>query len=172
MFWLKYVQGLIKTLNENTSPREIAGGVVLGSLLGFLPKTNLLSLFIWIVILMVQVNIGMATAAIIFFAIVGHLTDPFVEKLGFWVLTGLPGLKGFWTALYNTPIIPFSNFNNTLVMGNLLFGLILAIPLYFATKRGVVIYRERYRDRILRWKLIQAVTATQWFQLYQRWSGR
>jgi uncharacterized protein (TIGR03546 family) len=172
MFWLKYIQGLIKTLNENTSPREIAAGVVLGSILGLLPKTNLLGLFIWVLILMLQVNIGMATAAIILFAIVGHLTDPFTEKLGYWALTGVPGLEGLWTAMYNTPIIPFTNFNNTLVMGNLLFGLLLAIPLYFATRRGVVVYRERYRDRILRWKLIQAVTATKWFELYQRWSGR
>src|SRR5438552_4247821 len=99
MFWLKYIQGLIKTLNENTSPREIAGGVVLGSILGLLPKTNLLGLFIWVLIMMLQVNIGMATAAIILFAIVGHLTDPFTEKLGYWVLTGFPGLEGLWTAL-------------------------------------------------------------------------
>jgi uncharacterized protein (TIGR03546 family) len=172
MFWLTYVQKLFKALNENVSPNEIAGGVVLGSIIGLIPKTNLLALFIWILILLLQVNIAMATFAIVVFAIVGHITDPLFEKLGYLVLTGIPGLEGFWTWLYNLPIVPFTSFNNTLVMGNLIAGILLAPFVFLGMRRFVVAYRTRYREKIMKWKIVQVITASKLWDLYMRWVNR
>src|SRR5438105_3408558 len=119
MFWIKYVRSLLQALNENTSPDEIAAGFVLGSLIGLIPKTNLIALALWCLVLLLQVNISMAMAAIVIFAIGGHFIDPVSEKIGFNLLARAYALKGLWTALYNMPIVPFTNFNNTLVLGNL-----------------------------------------------------
>jgi uncharacterized protein (TIGR03546 family) len=172
MFWLKYVQGLFKTLNENTSPNEIAAGVAIGAIIGLIPKGNLLALALWIVVLLFQVNISMATASIVIFAILGHLTDGLTERLGFLLLTGVPFLKGLWTALYNLPVVPFSSFNNTLVMGNFVFGLLLVTPVFFGMRRFVVTYRTRYRERVMRWKVMQAFQASGVYDFYQRWMRR
>jgi uncharacterized protein (TIGR03546 family) len=172
MFWLKYLQGLFRTLNENTSPNEIATGVALGAILGLIPKTNLLALGLWIVVLIFQVNISMATASVLLFAILGHITDPLIEKLGYWLLTGIPALKGTWAFLYNTPIIPFTSFNNTLVTGNLFFGILLFLPAFFGMRWFVVAYRVKYKERIMKWRIMQALQASKIYDLYSRWTHR
>jgi uncharacterized protein (TIGR03546 family) len=172
MFWLKYIQSLFKTLNADTSPNEIASGVMLGSIIGLMPKFNLLALALWVVVLMFRTNFGMATASVVIFAIVGSITDPWAEHLGFYLLTGVPALKSFWTALYNMPIVPFTAFNNTLVLGNFVLGLILAVPVFFSAKKLVVAYRSYLRDRIMKWRIMQAFKASAVFDLYQRWTSR
>ena len=142
MFWIKYLQGLLKALNDNTSPSELAAGFALGAMLGLIPKFNLLALLIWLVLLLLQVNISMSVAATVIFSILGSLTDPLAERLGFFLLSGVPFLRPLWIGLYNTPIIPFSNFNNTLVMGNFVLGLLLWLPIFFAFRRGVRAHRS------------------------------
>src|SRR4051812_45201107 len=97
-FWLKFVQSLLQTLNEDTSPNDVAAGFVLGAIFGLVPKTNLIGLLLWLIFWTFRINKGMAGVALLVFAILGHLTDPLAEKLGYWVLTGIPALKGLWTA--------------------------------------------------------------------------
>src|SRR4051812_795596 len=122
MFWLKYLHSLLSTLNEDVSPNEIAAGICLGAAAGLIPKGNLILVAIAVAIWIFKVNKGMAGAALVIFAIFGHLTDPLTEKLGFLFLSKFTFLKGLWTLLYNLPIVPFTAFNNTLVMGNLVFS--------------------------------------------------
>jgi uncharacterized protein (TIGR03546 family) len=172
MFWLKYLHSLFKTLNQDVSPNEIAAGIMLGAIIGLVPKFNLLALALWVIVLMFRINFGMATASVVLFAILGSITDPLAEKLGFWLLTDVPALKGFWTTLYNTPLVPFTAFNNTLVIGNFSFGLILALPIFFAARRGVVAYRVYGRDRIMKWRIMQTLQASKLFDLYSRWMNR
>jgi len=172
MFWLKYLKGLFSTLNADTSPNEIAAGVMLGAFLGLMPKFNLCAFVLWVIVFMFRVNFGMATASVLLFSILGSITDPWAEKIGFTLLTGVPALHGLWTTLYNTPIIPFSAFNNTLVMGNLALAMLLAIPVFLAARRFVVAYRLHLRDRIMQWRIMQAFKASAIFDLYQRWMSR
>ncbi|MFA5974768.1 MAG: TIGR03546 family protein [Elusimicrobiota bacterium] len=172
LFWIKYLKGLLQTLNDDVSPNEIAAGVVFGVMIGLIPKGNLLALSLSILIMIFRVNAGMAGAAIVVFSILGHLTDPFCEKFGFWLLSGVPLFKGFWTFLYNTPIIPFTSFNNTLVMGNFAVGLLLALPVFFGMRAFVVTYRTRYRERVMQWKIMKFLKIHEFFDLYHRWVQR
>ncbi len=41
-----------------------------------------------------------------------------------------------WTAWYNTPLLPYTNFNNTIVLGSVVAWVVLAVPIYFAAKWG------------------------------------
>jgi uncharacterized protein (TIGR03546 family) len=118
------------------------------------------------------VNLGVALAAIVVFSMLGHFTDAFVEKLGYFILTGIPALQGVWTTLYNTPILPYLSFNNTLVMGNLIFGLIMAVPLFFAMRAFVGVYRTRYREKVSKWRVVQVLQATKLYDTYERWIKR
>ena len=172
LFWLKYVKGLLQTFHDDTSPNEIAGAFVLGAWIGLIPKTNLTTLLIFSITWVFRVNLGIALATIVVFSMIGHFTDPFIEKIGYVLLTGVPGLQGLWTALYNMPIVPYLSFNNTLVMGNLVFGLILAVPLFLLMRRFVGLYRTKYREHILKWKVIQALQATKFYDAYERWIQR
>lgn len=172
MFWLKYLHSLLKTLNADDAPGEIAAGIAIGAMIGLLPKFNLLALALWLIVFFFRVHFGMATAAVLIFAIVGAVTDPLAERLGFWALTGLPALQPVWTALYNTPIVPFTAFNNTLVMGNFLLGLMLLVPVYLGSRQLVMAYRARLRERILRWRIMQALMGSKVYDLLNRWLNR
>src|SRR5688572_21264994 len=165
MFWLSYLKNLIKAFHGDVSPNQLAAGFAVGMIIGLVPKLGLMGLLLWCVVLFFRVHFGMATAAAILFALLSVATDPLAEKLGFSVLA-TSSLQGFWTALYNTPIIPFTSFNNTLVIGNLTLGLVLFLPIFFAFKRFVLLYRERYREKVMRWKIIQAFKASAVVDLY------
>src|SRR5688572_30241055 len=102
MFWINYLQKLVRALNDNTSPNQLAAGFALGALIGLLPGFNLLVIGVWLVVLLLQVHIGMALASAVIFAIIAAITDPLFEKLGLYLLTDVSPLKGVWTTLYNT----------------------------------------------------------------------
>ena len=172
LFWVKYLKGLLQSFHDDTSPNEIAGAFVLGAWIGLIPKTNLTTLIIWIITWVFRVNLGIALATIAVFSLLGHFTDPIVEKWGYFALTGIPALQGFWTALYNAPLLPYLSFNNTLVMGNLIFGLILAVPLFLGMRAFVGVYRTRYREKISKWKVMQALQTTKFYDAYERWIKR
>lgn len=172
MFWLKYIHGLLKTLNADTSPNEMAAGVAFGAMIGLLPKVNLLALALWLIVFFFRVNFGMATASIVIFAIGGSLTDPWTESLGYTLLTGMPTLRPLWVTLYNTPIVPFSAFNNTLVMGNFVVGTLLWVPIFLLARHGVVTYRLRWRERLMQTRLMQAFKASSVFDVWNRWWNR
>ena len=170
-FWLKYVKSLLETLNAETSPEDIAGGFVLGAVFGLIPKANFIGLLFWFIFWIFRINKGMAGAALLIFAVIGHFTDPAVEPLGYAILTA-PALQSLWTALYNIPFATYTGFNQTLVMGNLAFGLLLAAPLFFAVRHFVPIYQVRYRERVLRSKVVQALNITEWINVLERWRQR
>jgi uncharacterized protein (TIGR03546 family) len=171
-FWVNYLKGLLKTFNEDTSPNEVAAAFVLGATIGLIPKGNLATLLLLLITWIFRVNLGMALATLFIFAIIGHFTDPLAEKLGYWILAEAPALQGFWTTLYNTPIVPYTGFNNTLVMGNLLFALLLAIPLFLAMRSFVVIYHVRYREHVKNSRFMKALEATKFYGIYKRWLDR
>jgi uncharacterized protein (TIGR03546 family) len=168
-FWVKYVKGLLNTFNADTSPNEVAAAFVLGATIGLIPKGNLATVLLLLITWVFRVNLGMAFATIFLFAIIGHFTDPLAERIGYWILAQVPALQGFWTTLYNTPIVPYSGFNNTLVMGNLLFALLLALSLFFAMRSLVVIYHSRYRERVKNSRAMKALEATKFYEAYKRW---
>src|SRR3989344_1839946 len=118
---LKFIQGLLKAFHGDISPNQLAAGFAIGAIIGLVPKLGLMGFLLWCAVLFFRVHFGMATAAALLFALISVITDPMAEKLGFSILTS-SGLQGIWTALYSMPIVPFTSFHNTLVMGNLLLG--------------------------------------------------
>lgn len=172
MFWFHYIAKLIKILNKDATPAQIAGGFAFGAMVGLIPKFNLLALLICIAILLIRVNIAIAVLATGLFAIVGAITDPFVEQLGYLLLTDLSALRGVWTFLYNLPVVPWTGFNNSLVLGNFVLGLALFVPLFVGMKAFVGVYRSRLRDRLAQWKVFQLLKASKLYQLYQRFGSK
>ena len=61
MLWFKFIQKLIKVLNQDATPGQIAGGLALGAVVGLIPKLNLLALAVVLLILFLRVNIAIAT---------------------------------------------------------------------------------------------------------------
>ena len=61
------------------------------------------------------------------FVPLGFLLDPVFDRIGAGLL-GAPSLRPLWTSWYNTPLVPYTNFNNTVVLGSVVAWLVLAHP--------------------------------------------
>ena len=171
MVFLPVIGNLIGILNDKSSANQIALAAALGAMAALLPGFGLISLCLFIVIFLLNVNIAAAFLAMASFKPVGFLLDPIAHKVGLILLVKTPALKPFWTLLYNLPFVPFTRFNNTVVLGSLALGL-LAFPFIFILTRTFVnIYREKWRAHINKWKVVQIIKANKIFLFYQKVRG-
>jgi uncharacterized protein (TIGR03546 family) len=174
MLIVQYIAKLIKILRSAASPGQIAGGLILGMIPGLTPLWSLHNLFVLFIIIILNVNISMAIFSFIICSGIAYLLDPAFHNLGFFLLVDINSLKAFWTSLYNVPIIGLSRFNNTVVMGSFVSSIILLVPLYYASKRGVIVYREKIDPKFQKWKLVQAIKSTKIYTAYEKvsnWRG-
>ncbi|MBN1852983.1 MAG: TIGR03546 family protein [Pirellulales bacterium] len=123
------VRFTVKALATHDSPRQLALGLVLGMVIGLLPKGNLTVLILGSVLFATRVNLGIGLAAAAVFSWFGLALDPFAHKLGWIVLTYQP-LRGIYARLYDLPLVAWSDLNNTVVAGQLILGAYLAYPAY------------------------------------------
>jgi uncharacterized protein (TIGR03546 family) len=171
MLLLAYAKKLIGILNDKASPGQIAGAAALGAVIGLLPGFSLLSVLLFLAVCLLNVNLSAALFAVALFKPVGYLLDPLAHRTGLLLLDQIRALTPLWTFLYNLPFVPYTRFNNTVVLGSFVLGLLLAAPIFLAVRRGVVVYRERWRAQIEKWKIVQALKASSFFSLYQKISG-
>ena len=163
----KFLAKIISVLNSEISPKQIAAGFAFGAIVGLIPVKGLLFLVLTLVSLILNINLVSMAFAAVLFKIISFALDPLANALGFKVLTGFPGLKSFWTELYNMPVIPYTRFNNTIVMGSLLIGILLFIPLYGLAKVGVVRYRTSVRDKFMKLKIVQILKTSALWRYYE-----
>jgi uncharacterized protein (TIGR03546 family) len=163
---LKLVQSIIKTLHSDGTPGQVAAGVALGAALGLTPLMNLHNLAIFALLLLLNVSFGGGMLGWVLFVPVGFLLDPAFDALGRRLLTD-PGLVPLWTAWYNTPLVPYTNFNNTVVLGSVAGWLVLALPIFLLARYGVIRYRATLGERVRRSRFYQAVTASKAYNLYR-----
>ncbi len=168
MFGLKLLAKLFKALRSGESPGKLAGGFILGMIIGLTPVSSPHNLIVLIVLIVIPVNLGMAIFSFLLFSGFAYLFDPLFHSLGFWILVDIPALQGLWTTMYNSPVLGLSKFNNTVVMGSLIVSLILLLPMYYATKWLVVYYREHIDAKMQKWKIVQMVKSSKIYGLYEK----
>jgi uncharacterized protein (TIGR03546 family) len=167
----KFLANVISILNSEISPKQIAAGFAWGVVIGLLPVRGLLPYFLTVIAFIININLAAMGVAALIFKIVSFAVDPLANKIGFILLTQVRGLKSIWTQLYNLPILPYTRFNNTIVMGSFVMGLLLLIPMYFLAQAGVVNYRARLRDKFLKLKLVQILKASAFWRWYETYRG-
>ena len=64
-------------------------------------------------------------------------------SVGAWLLVDSGTFGGLWSAMYNAPVLPLTNFNNTVTLGAILVSIVLAVPVFFAARLGVALYRNK-----------------------------
>jgi len=154
MFALKMLKKIIVIFQSDISPDQIAWGFALGAILGLVPNF-MMKICLFAVIMLFRVNLTSALIACTLFSIIGFAADPLLDKVGYIFLINIKVLKPFYTWLYNLPLVPFTKFNNTVVMGSLIAGILLIVPNGIFAKKMLVYYRENYRDKVAQWKLVK-----------------
>lgn len=158
MFWIQFLTNFLKILRAGQTPRQIAGGFALGFIVGISPTLTLQGLFVWLIILVLDVNLSAALLSFTLFSLFAYILDPVFHSLGYFFLVDLASLKSLWTPLYNAPLAPLTRFYNTVVFGSFLTALVLSVPVYFGTGAFVVAYRAHIGAKIEQWKIFQVIS--------------
>jgi uncharacterized protein (TIGR03546 family) len=164
MFFIKWIATFLKSLNSNEKPDEIAAGIAFGFVLALIPSGNLLWILLLLVTFFLRVNWGMEMIFLVIFKLIAPVFDPILHPLGYALLI-IPSLEGFYDKLYNIPLIPFTKFNNTIVMGSFAAGILLYIPIFILFKILVQLYRTKVikviaESKFVKWFMKLPVVST------------
>ena len=167
---IQQIIGLIRIIHSETDPRQLSLGFALGMIPGLTPLTSPHNLLVLLAILFFRVNIGAAMLSWGVFKILAYALDPLFHPIGLFLLTGVAFLQGLWTTLYNAPLVPYTRFNNSIVMGSLVFSLFAFYPVYWGGRSMVVKYRETLMERFNRLRIVQVFRASDLYKWYSRYS--
>lgn len=154
LFFLKPLRYLAQALAAQESPKQLAAGLALGVAAGLIPKSSLLAHLLLVVIAATQVNAGTGYLGAILVSAIARLFDPLLHPIGNALLSA-GALRPLWTWLYNLPVAPWTEFNNTVVLGGLVVGAAAAYPVYLASLPAFEKYSETIGKRVRKWKVAQ-----------------
>lgn len=171
---LKQLFALVKLLNSETGENQIAAGMAAGFILGMTPAFSLQSVLVFLCLFFFRIQIGMAFLSAFFFAFIAWILDPLFHAVG-WQILHIEALQGVFTRLYNMPILPFTRFNNTVVMGSGVLAILLSPVIFVVSKSLVKRYRETVLQRIQQtklWKVVKATSFYKWYYTYDNLYGK
>jgi len=168
MYWIvKLVQALVKALNSEGTPGQVAAGIAMGACLGLTPLLSLHNLFIVGAVLFFRVSVPGGMLGWLLFTPVGFLLDPLFDRLGTVLIADTTALQGLWVFLYNAPVLALGNPTNTIVAGSVATWLVSALPIFFAMRWAISRYRatiyERYKDA----RFFRAMRASKAYNAYR-----
>ena len=157
MFVLRPFRLFFKALIVDATPGQMAMGLALGVLVGLVPKGNLLAIGLMMLMCSLRVNLGVGLATVFATSWAGMWLDPISHRIGEFLLKSA-SLRPLWETMYDTMLLPWTDFNNTVVLGSFSMGAAAFVPLYFLSKPifGVltprlVTWAQRFRLVSLLW---------------------
>lgn len=164
---------LVYLLNSERGSRSIAAGIAAGMILGFSPVMSLQSILVAVVIFVFRIQFGAAVVSMFFFKLISPLLVDLFDLVGEFVL-GLAVLEPVYVLLYNLPLVPYTRFYNTVVMGAGVLSVLLVYPVYKVALKLTERYRQvvlaRLKDSRL-WTLWKSSTLYKWYQKYESMMG-
>ena len=115
-----------------------------------------------------RIQIGAALVSTFFFKFIAFILDPLFDVIGRKVLE-MDSLQGILTSLYNMPIIPFTRFNNSIVMGSAVVTFALSPFVFILSQYLIVKYRQTIVARFKETKVWKAIEATKFYQWYYKY---
>lgn len=168
MFTLvKLIQSLLGALHSEGTPGQLAAGIALGSILGLTPLLNLHNAVVFALLVLLNVSFAGGLLGWAVFLPVGFLLDPLFDWIGHTLLLETPSLIPLWTSLYNMPVAPLTNFNNTVVLGSVVFALLFLVPLFLTARWAVTRYRATIGERVRQSRWYRALTASKVYNVYK-----
>ncbi len=162
---LKLLQSLFKTLHSDGTPGQVAAGIMLGAGIGLTPLLSAHNLVLFAAIVLLNVSFGGGMLGLALFTPVGFILDPLFDRIGLALLRQ-PALASLWTDWYNIPLVPYTNFNNSVTLGSFTCWLALTIPIYFAAKVAITRYRATYGARVMNSRFMKGLKASKAYNVY------
>lgn len=165
---MKQIYGLFKLLNSDKGTNQIAAGITCGFILGMSPVLSLQALLVFVLMFFFRIQIGAAFLFAAIFKGVAFLLDPAFHELGSIILE-IPSLAPTYTQMYNMPLVPFTRFNNSIVMGAGVFAIVMSPIIFLAGKVFVNSYRDQVVARFEKTRLWQGIKASSFYQWYAKY---
>ena len=167
---IQQIISLIRLIHSETDPRQISLGFALGMIPGLTPFMSLHNILVLLALLFIRANISAAILSWAVFSLLAFALDPLFYRFGLFLLMDVGPLQGIWTSLYNAPLVPYTKFNNSVLMGSLIFSLLAFYPIYWGGRIMVVKYRETIMERLNRLKIVHVFRASSLYKWYSRYS--
>ncbi len=167
---LKQIFQFIKLLNSDTETGPLAAGLACGFILGMTPSFSLQTVLVILILFTFRIQMGAAFIGAFFFKFIAFMLDPVFHSIGSAVLE-IEGMKGLYTSLYNMPIIPFTRFNNSIVMGSAVVSILLAPFVYILSRILIAKYRKTVVERFQQTKFWKAIKATSFYKWYHSYNS-
>lgn len=150
---------ILTYLELNITPKEVASGVCLGMLLGFIPMNGTMTILLFILFFILKINRFSTALTLPLFKLL-YISGfwKIADQIGTYLLVDANYLNNFWRFLVNLPIIAYLEVNNTLVAGGLALSLILIVPVYFLAKFIYIRFIEKNLTKIQNSKLAKRLT--------------
>lgn len=112
-------------------------------MIGLVPNDSLFVYLFGLILLLSTSNLITGTVSAIGFSWIAALLDPVTAPIGQYFLT-IDFLSSTFANLAQMPLVPWTRFENTVVTGSVILGLMLLLPTYAISKRLF----ERYNESV------------------------
>lgn len=163
---ISMLANLLKALNSESGPGQIALAFSLALITGLTPLLSFHNLLILFLACIVRINFGAFILGTLFFSGLAYLLDPIFMSVGESLLLN-ESLQTFWTGLYQSNFWRITEFNNTLVLGSLVVALVLFLPVLLLSRWLVTTYRERVMTWVNTLKITKILKASSFYKIYQ-----
>lgn len=166
---IKQMINIIRLLHSENGHNQLAWGLTFGMFLGFSSFFSIQTFLVLFFVFIFRVQWGAAMISAFFFKFVAFLIDPLADPIGRWILEA-PALRSLWTKMYNTPILPYTRFNNSIVMGSFAVAILLSPFIFLGFRQLIIKYRTTIAasfERSKAWKAFKATKFYIWYNKYE-----
>ena len=167
---LSLVAKMLKLLNSDQNPSQLALAVCFAAALGITPLSAPHNALLIFSLLLLRVNLSLFLLAWGGFTLIAYIIDPLSHYVGLALLQS-DSLSGLWQSLYNTNIWRFLAFNNTLILGSSIISLLLSVPLFFISRSLIINYREHIMSWVSQTRLVTWLKGGKLFSAYNALQG-
>lgn len=157
---------LLKALNSDSAPGQIALAFALSLITGLTPLLSLHNLPVLLLACIIRINFSAFMLGTLFFSGLAYLIDPAAISIGESLLTE-PSYQAFWTGLYQSNFWRATAFNNTLILGSLILALVAFIPVLILSRWLISAYRDRLMAWVEKLKIVKLLKASKFYKAYQ-----
>ncbi|MDR1450793.1 MAG: TIGR03545 family protein [Helicobacteraceae bacterium] len=130
----------MRAMNSADRSWQLSLALTLSLFVGLSPIFAPHLIIICLLAFFLNINLGIFIVGCGVFTAIGYVADPWIESLGYYLLT-LPALETLWTTIYNNPWLNLTNFNHTMIMGSFAAALVIAIPAFIVFQLTAKHYR-------------------------------
>lgn len=168
MILIKLLAGLLKALNGDVHPAQIAGGVWLGCMLGFSPF-GAHTVIILVLLLVFRINMG---SALVFWGITKLIaaltTSLFIAPFGQWLLRPESGTRALVLRVLETPVLGLADLENHAIVGGMSLGFFIGLALFFPTMGFITFYRKHVSEGFRNNKKLKWLSRNWLFRIFKR----